>query len=74
MTARSTCWAALLPMPPPRAKIGVVFEDAFSTGASNAAQVGRSMAGACMERGGMLKPLPGICAALGWTPKKKLKE
>ena len=56
-----------------RAKIGVVFEDAFFYGSFTAAQVGRSMT-ACMERGGMLKPLPGICAALGWTLAKNSRS
>lgn len=52
-----------------RAKIGVVFEDAFSTGASPPHRLAAAWR-ACMERGGMLKPLPGICAALGWTLAK----
>ncbi len=43
--ARRSCWAALPADAATRAKLGVVFEDAFFYGSFTAAQVGRSMVG-----------------------------
>ena len=53
-----------------RAKIGVVFEDAFFYGSFTAAQVGRSMAGVY----GAMRPLPRICGASSWTPAKNSRS
>ena len=69
MTARSTCWAALLPMPPLALRLALCLRMPFSTGASTPRRLAAAWR-ACMECGGMLKPLPGICATLGWTLAK----
>lgn len=56
-----------------RAKIGVVFEDAFFYGSFTAAQVARSLA-ECTVRGGMQTAFPPICAALVWTQARSSKS
>lgn len=56
-----------------RAKIGVVFEDAFFYGSFTAAQVARSLAGSTV-RGGMRTAFPPICAALVWTQARSSKS
>ena len=57
-----------------RAKIGVVFEDAFFYGSFNAAQVARSHGWnvRCAVECGQL--LPPICAALVWTQARSSKS
>lgn len=55
-----------------RAKIGVVFEDAFFYESFTAAQVARSLAGTV--RGGMRTAFPPICAALVWTQARSSKS
>lgn len=56
-----------------RAKIGVVFEDAFFYESFTAAQVARSLAGMYV-RGGMRTAFPPICAALVWTQARSSKS
>ena len=56
-----------------RAKIGVVFEDAFSTGASPPRR-SRAVWPECTVRGGMRTAFPPICAALVWTQARSSKS
>ena len=56
-----------------RAKIGVVFEDAFSTGASPP-RWSRAVWPECTVRGGMRTAFPPICAALVWTQARSSKS
>ena len=56
-----------------RAKIGVVFEDAFFYESFTAAQVARSLP-ECTVRGGMRTAFPPICAALVWTQARSSKS
>ena len=56
-----------------RAKIGVVFEDAFFYGSFTAAQVARSLAGMYGARWNA-DSFPPICAALVWTQARSSKS
>ena len=56
-----------------RAKIGVVFEDAFSTGASPPRR-SRAVWPECTMRGGMRTTFPPICAALVLTQARSSKS
>ena len=60
-----------------RAKIGVVFEDAFFYGSFTAAQAARDLRAVwpeCTVRGGMRTAFPPICAALVWTQARSSKS
>ena len=56
-----------------RAKIGVVFEDAFFTGASTPRR-SRAVWLECTVRGGMRTAFLPICAVLVWTPARSSKS
>lgn len=56
-----------------RAKIGVVFEDAFFYGASPPRR-SRAVWPECTVRGGMRTAFPPICAALIWTQARSSKS